>query len=80
MSYIARLRLLCGIGAEYHLKKTAELCKKIAKSFVKPNLEHPSAPFVHRRDFNSIFSMAPRGLIRQDLSAADHQPAPMLTS
>jgi hypothetical protein len=38
MSYIARLCLLCGIGADYHLKKTEDLCKKIAKSFVKPNL------------------------------------------
>jgi hypothetical protein len=64
MSYIARLRLLCGIGADYHLKKTAELCKKIAKSFVKPNLGQASAPVFSTAGLQQYFSMAPRGLIR----------------
>jgi hypothetical protein len=36
---ILRLRLLCGIGADNHLKKTADLCKKIAKRFVKPAVD-----------------------------------------
>jgi hypothetical protein len=43
MSDIARLCLLCGIGADNHLKKTADLCKKIAKSFVKPDLGRASS-------------------------------------
>jgi len=47
MSDIARLCLLCGLGADNHLKKTADLCKKIAKSFVKPHLDMPVRPFAH---------------------------------
>ena len=70
MSYIARLRLLCGIGADYHLKKTADLCKKIAKSFVKPNLGHAQCARLSTQGLQQYFSTAPRGLIRQDLSAA----------
>jgi len=47
MSDIARLCLLCGLGADNHLKKTADLCKKIAKSFVKPDPDMSVRPFAH---------------------------------
>ena len=77
----ARLCLLCEIGADNHLKKTAGLCKKIAKSFVKRLGDIP----IHSRRLTrlaGLLSMAQlrRGLIRPELSAADQQPAPMLTS
>jgi hypothetical protein len=63
------LYLLCEIGADNHLKKTAGLCKKIAKSFVK-RLETSQFTFGVTR-LAGLLSMAQlrRGLIRPELSA-----------
>jgi hypothetical protein len=74
MSDIARLCLLCGIGADNHLKKTADLCKKIAKSFVKPDLGRASSVHLSTAGVDR-YLIAPRGLNRYDFSAANHQPA-----
>ena len=80
MSYIARLCLLCGIGADYHLKKTEDLCKKIAKSFVKPNLGHAQCTHLSTAGTSPVFFNGSAWALSGKTFPADHQPAPMLTS
>jgi hypothetical protein len=79
MSDIAWLCLLCGIGADNHLKKTAGMCKKIAKSFVKGYTRRSPRPKkTCASSFDSTRLRA--GLICQQVSAGDKKPRAMLTS